>query len=576
MNTAYQAPYKSQITKQGTKIGNYLLTKCLGQGQYGTVWLGRNLKTNEAFAVKKIERDRIDFNSLLKRLLQTEISIMHEINHPNIMHLFELLTSSKNYYLVIQYCNQGDLEAYMREKRIAFFEERDAVFLFQQIMNGFFELRKHKILHRDFKLANIFVHDERLIIGDFGFAKSGQDIGETRLGSPMTMAPELLFAVGDDIQYNSKADLWSIGVVFYQLLFGVPPFWGKNVAELKKNIIDNSGPRFKFPKAISAEARDLLMRLLTLDPVKRIEWRDFFNHELFRKYPRIESSAEVSGVFGPKAFQIIVSARKEFERNRIDPNSYRNVAFYGEQEFVDLNMSIAEQQVNEEAIDKNLDDKLMDERIATEVQFRYCHEVNKIFFRIYTARKMQALLKDNLFCGAKTNIMNATVIVLKNALEMTLQLNAGLKANKNSFNLHAFAFQIFCGSTKKLEVLASCESNIRALSNHLNLLSRRCHANNIPILYPEVWQSPIDERTLIKFLSVEFGKIKSMDLHAGLDPNSDVFRKYHQVIALLGYNLKMGFMFPYITKEGTELKFNWNGFYYTLERATVRELRLLM
>lgn len=576
MNTIYQAPYKSQVTKEGQKIGDYLLTKRLGQGQYGTVWLGMNLKTGETFAVKKVDRSRIDFNSLLKRLLQTEISIMHEINHPNIMHLFELLTSSKNYYLVIQYCNQGDLEAYMKEKRIAFFEERDAVLLFQQIMNGFFELRKRKILHRDFKLANIFVHDERLIIGDFGFAKSGHEIGETRLGSPMTMAPELLFSVGDDIQYNSKADLWSIGVVFYQLLFGVPPFWGKNVAELKKNIIENSGTRFKFPKAISVEARDLLTRLLTLDPVKRIEWKDFFNHELFRKHAHIEDSVEVSGVFGPKALRSIVSARKEFERNRIDPNSYRNVVFYGDQEFANLNKQIADHQVKEEVIDQSLDEKLMDERIATEVQFRYCHELNKIFFHIYTARKMQALLKDNLFGVAQTNIMNVTVIVLKRALSMVFQLNADLKACKNSLNIHSFAFQTFCESPKRLEVLASCESNIRALSNHLNLLSRRCHSNNIPILYPEVWHNRIDERSLMKFLSVEFGKIKSMDLHAGLDQNSVVLRKYYQMMALLSYNLKIGMMFPYIHKEGSELKFNWNGFYYTLERATAGELRLLM
>jgi serine/threonine protein kinase len=576
MNPNFQAPYKSQITKEGQKIGDYLLTKRLGQGQYGTVWLGKHLKTGEIFAVKKVDRSRIDFNSLLKRLLQTEVSIMHEINHPNIMHLYELLTSSKNYYLVIQHCNQSDLETYMREKRIAFFEERDAVLLFQQIMNGFFELRKRKILHRDFKLANIFVHDEILIIGDFGFAKCGQDIGETRLGSPLTMAPELLFSVGDDIQYNSKADLWSIGIVFYQLLFGVPPFWGKNVAELKKNIVENSGSRFKFPKAISAEARDLLIRLLTLDPVKRIEWRDFFNHDLFRKHARIEDSVEVSGVFGPNALRSIISARKEFERNRVDPNSYRNVTFYGEQEFANLNKSLAEHPVKEEVINKSLDEQLMDERIATEVQFRFCHELNKIFFQIYTARKLQGLLKETLFPIAQTNIMNAAVIVLKRAIMMALQITADLKAGKNALNFHEFAFQTFCESPKRLEVLASCESNIRALANHLNLLSRRCHTNNIPLLYPEVWQNRTDDRSLLKFLSVELGKIKSMDLHAQLDPHSPILRRYYQTMALLNYNLKMSVMFPYIRKENQEFKFNWNGFYYTLERATAAELRLLM
>lgn len=90
-------------------------------------------------------------------------------------------------------------------------------------MNGFQELRKHNIMHRDFKLANIFVNNGVVKIGDFGFAKSGFEMTSTKLGTPLTMAPELLMDKGS---YNSKADLWSIGVVTYQLLVGEPPFFG--------------------------------------------------------------------------------------------------------------------------------------------------------------------------------------------------------------------------------------------------------------------------------------------------------------------------------------------------------------
>lgn len=83
-------------------------------------------------------------------------------------------------------------------------------------MNAFQELRKHWILHRDFKLANIFVHDDTLILGDFGFAKQA-DTTTTILGTPLTQAYELLKAGYDEIEivYNSTADLWSIGVVYY-------------------------------------------------------------------------------------------------------------------------------------------------------------------------------------------------------------------------------------------------------------------------------------------------------------------------------------------------------------------------
>lgn len=80
-------------------------------------------------------------------------------------------------------------------------------------MNGFKELHKNRIMHWDVKLANMFLNNDRIIIGDFGFAKKGVDSTKTWLGTPITMAPELLMS--KDSAYNNKADLWSIGVIFY-------------------------------------------------------------------------------------------------------------------------------------------------------------------------------------------------------------------------------------------------------------------------------------------------------------------------------------------------------------------------
>lgn len=77
-------------------------------------------------------------------------------------------------------------------------------------------------MHRDFKLANVFLHEDKVVIGDFGFAKSGEDVATTKLGSPITMAPELLLG-GSRVSYTNKADLWSVGVCFYWLIFGRPP-----------------------------------------------------------------------------------------------------------------------------------------------------------------------------------------------------------------------------------------------------------------------------------------------------------------------------------------------------------------
>lgn len=139
------------------------------------------------------------------------MSVMSEIHHTNIMHLYEFMETARNYYLVIQYCNNGDMEKYV--KKMEKLCEEEAVYFLMQIMNGFRELHKYKVMHRDVKLANIFLQNDTVVIGDFGFAKQGVQYTKTRLGTPITMAPELLTT--KEGSYSNKADLWSIGVCFY-------------------------------------------------------------------------------------------------------------------------------------------------------------------------------------------------------------------------------------------------------------------------------------------------------------------------------------------------------------------------
>jgi serine/threonine protein kinase len=575
--TSHREPYRSQITSEGQKIGRYVLTKKIGQGQYGAVWLAKHLDTGNLFAVKKLDRSQIDSSQILKRLLQTEISIMHEISHPNIMHLFEFLSSNRHYYLVIKFCNQGDFESYMKEKKTNHFQEADAVLFFKQIMNGFFELRKHKVLHRDFKLANVFMHNERLIIGDFGFAKSGQEVGETRLGSPMTMAPELLFSVGDDLVYNSKADLWSIGVVFYQILFGEPPFWGRNVAELKKSLLANSGSRLKFPKPVSEEAQDLLKSLLTLDPERRIAWKRFFNHEIFKKHDKMSSRVEISRAFGPKAIKQIEVTQNEFCRNMEEQDSDRQVAFYDQEEFANLDKTIDQNQVSEEQIGENLDDQLQADIISTEVYFRYCHELNKIFFQVYSVHKLQSFLKESLFLDGTAVIMNICFIIIREALARNFLLIDSLKASKNTLEVHQYAFQTFCSSPKFRITLDALESNALSLKKHLLLIVKRFKANNVPLSYPDlITESKNVENLLVKYYSKEYAKLKTLNLAIGRSNDPITLRKYYQLMVIANYNQDLLKFFPYLTDSSRNPKLNWNGFYYTLERATSNELRILI
>lgn len=153
---------------------------------------------------------------MLYRLVLTEVTIMKEIKHPNILHLYDFFKSKSNYYMVMNYCNQGDLEAYMQAKNITCVPESQAINIMKQLLNGFIELRSRRILHRDIKLANIFMNDDHIIIGDFGLARSGTDIASTVLGTPISMSPEMMSPNMDaPVEYTSKADIWSLGIVFY-------------------------------------------------------------------------------------------------------------------------------------------------------------------------------------------------------------------------------------------------------------------------------------------------------------------------------------------------------------------------
>ena len=122
---------------------------------------------------------------------------------------------------------------YIKQKKVLL--EEEAVDYLLQILNGFKTLVKNKIMHRDFKLANILKHDGNIKIADFGFSKllnDNQGLATTMLGSPLNMAPEVL----NNQEYDSKADIWSIGTCFYELLFGKSPFTATNMVELLKNI----------------------------------------------------------------------------------------------------------------------------------------------------------------------------------------------------------------------------------------------------------------------------------------------------------------------------------------------------
>lgn len=266
-------------------VGQYRLVEEIGKGQFGQVFKAK--KTDDLFgleyAVKVVSKEKVDSSPNISRLFKQEIEVMKLVKHQNLLALQDFLETSSNYYVVVDYCRQGDLEKFL--EKVGYLSEDEAVYFLKQIMCGFMELYRLKVIHRDFKLANIFLQGDLIIIGDFGFAKAGVDATYTKLGTPYNMAPEILFSNGTTM-YTNKTDLWSIGVVFYQMLTGVLPFRAQSMNELKIMVIQQSGANLQFPANLdlSEDTRRLLKSLLQYDPNVRINWTEFFNHHIFQRF----------------------------------------------------------------------------------------------------------------------------------------------------------------------------------------------------------------------------------------------------------------------------------------------------
>jgi len=269
------------------QVDNYILERKIGAGQFGEVFKGFNKNTGQDVAVKVIRRDLLKGKFL--ELLENEIKVLKSCDNPNIMKLYDMKKTANNFYLITEYCNEGDLGDYLKQKK--YLTEDEAVEYFLQILNGFRTLVKTNIMHRDFKLANILKHNGTVKIADFGFSKllGKEGITGTMLGSPLNMAPEVL----DGAMYNNKADIWSIGTVFYELLFGRPPFLASNMIELMKNIKQKKLDIPKKINNISPEAEDALRKMLTVDPHERIDWDELFKHPItFYREEKIKKELE--------------------------------------------------------------------------------------------------------------------------------------------------------------------------------------------------------------------------------------------------------------------------------------------
>ena len=274
------------IQEKGNPKKKYIPIKLLGNGSFGSVYEAQNTIFQNSVAMKII--DRSDDDSDEKEILN-EINILKKLSHPNIVKIFEFYITRGHYYLVTEFCKDGEFFNYIKQK----FTENQLAVLFYQVFSGLWYLHDNKILHRDIKLENIMISgkekdkatDEELFwikIIDFGTAKIFDKNKKEKdvVGSSYYIAPEVLKK-----NYNEKCDTWSVGVILYMTLVGKAPFDGKDDEEIIYKI-GHDNYNNKEPKLLahSDEVRDLLSKLLDKDIKKRLSAKEALQHPWFTKF----------------------------------------------------------------------------------------------------------------------------------------------------------------------------------------------------------------------------------------------------------------------------------------------------
>lgn len=294
-------------------IGNYMVDQrsVIGRGSFSTVYKGYDGLNRIFVAIKEIDTERLrrehdnkEIDKIMKNI-SSEINIMKMVHHENIVELKDVIFDCNSVYIVMEYCDYGDIVSYMKKHRVhqnMGLPEAELCTLMLQLANGIKYLYSLGIVHRDLKPQNILLKTDSktkcvcLKIVDFGFAtvlRQGQ-MTDTVCGSPIYMAPEIIKFQ----EYSNTSDLWSIGIIMYELITGSPPFVANSVVELCKlyeaygnlECRENNGIsdrmhflNFSNGRHISNECVDIIMGLLTVSPSKRITWDKFFQHKWFSR-----------------------------------------------------------------------------------------------------------------------------------------------------------------------------------------------------------------------------------------------------------------------------------------------------
>ncbi|XP_043527661.1 serine/threonine-protein kinase ULK3 isoform X1 [Frieseomelitta varia] len=258
-------------------VSDYSLLEKIGSGSYATVYKAfKKDGRREVVAIKLVDKSSLSKSAVDN--IVTEIYLLKILRHENIVEMRDFFWDEGHIYIVMEYCDGGDLSSFIKRRHKL--PEKVCRRFLQQLALALRYLRNNNVCHMDLKPQNLLLARRpqlTLKVGDFGFAQylSNSEQKFAIRGSPLYMAPEILLKH----KYDARVDLWSVGVIMYECLFGKAPYSSGSFQELAEKIKDCRPIELPKGSHVSPECKDLLMSLLRHDPRERITFDEFFAHD---------------------------------------------------------------------------------------------------------------------------------------------------------------------------------------------------------------------------------------------------------------------------------------------------------
>ncbi|XP_019346933.1 serine/threonine-protein kinase Nek5 isoform X4 [Alligator mississippiensis] len=247
-------------------MDKYEIIKMIGEGAFGKVFLAKGKFDNQKCVIKVISLTKMPMKE--KEASQKEVILLAKMKHPNIVTFYSSLQERSNLYIIMEYCDGGDLMNRINLQRGVLFDEDQILSWFVQVSLGLKHIHDRKVLHRDVKAQNIFLSNNGMIakLGDFGIARmlnNTMELACTCVGTPYYLSPEIC----ENRPYNNKTDIWSLGCVLYELCTLKHPFEGNNIHQLVLKICQ--GRFIPVSPKYSYDLRILISQLFKISPIDR-------------------------------------------------------------------------------------------------------------------------------------------------------------------------------------------------------------------------------------------------------------------------------------------------------------------